>query len=215
MTEPDFLRDTRASYNAIATAYAEHFKTEIHDKPMDRAMLAVFAELVQATGNTDVVDIGCGPGRVTARLNSLGLNAFGIDLSSEMVALARREHPGLRFEEGSMTALELPDGELGGISAWYSTIHIPRVQLPAVFAGFHRILAAGGYLVLAFQVGDGLVHYDEGFGHEVSLNFYRRTPDHIADLLGQAGFEMRARVVRERDAEEKTPQAYLLTRKPA
>jgi hypothetical protein len=49
----------------------------------------------------------------------------------------------------------------------------------------------------------------------VSLNFYRRTPDYIADLLAQAGFDMRAQVVRERDAEEKTPQAYLLTRKPA
>lgn len=30
-----------------------------------------------------------------------------------MVAVARREHPGLRFEEGSMLALDLPDASLG------------------------------------------------------------------------------------------------------
>jgi ubiquinone/menaquinone biosynthesis C-methylase UbiE len=62
-----------------------------------------------------------------------------------MVAPARRSNPGLRFEEGSMTALDLPDGALGGIVAMYSIIHIPRERLPEVFAEFHRVLAPGGH----------------------------------------------------------------------
>ena len=55
--------------------------SELSAKPLDRALLAVFAELVQATGIGPVADPGCGPGRVTAHLHSLGLTAFGVDLS--------------------------------------------------------------------------------------------------------------------------------------
>jgi hypothetical protein len=46
-----------------------------------------------------------------------------------MIAAARRTYPGLRFAEGSMTALDLADGELGGMIAWYSIIHTPPPRL--------------------------------------------------------------------------------------
>jgi hypothetical protein len=43
-----------------------------------------------------------------------------------------------------MTALELADDELGGILAWYSTLHTPPERLPVVFAEFHRTAGPGG-----------------------------------------------------------------------
>jgi ubiquinone/menaquinone biosynthesis C-methylase UbiE len=43
------------------------------------------------------------------------VSAFGIDLSPGMVEIARKKNPELRFEVGSMTALELADGGLGGV----------------------------------------------------------------------------------------------------
>lgn len=217
MTEPDFLRTTRAFYDAIAEDYADHFREEVGARPMDRAVLAEFAGLVRAAGAGPVADLGCGPGRVTAHLAALGLSVFGVDLSPRMVALARRTHPGVRFEEGSMTALDLPDGALGGVVAWYSIIHTPQERLPDVFAEFHRLLAPGGHLLLAFQVGDEPLHLKEPFGHPVSLDFRRRQPDRIAEAAGRAGLAVRARVVREPEEAmgESTPQAYLIVRKPA
>ena len=95
---------------------------------------------------------------MTAHLNDLGLSASGVNLSPQMVAVARRSHPGLQFDVGSMLALDLPDGSLGGVMAWYSIIHIPQERLPEVFAGFCRVLAPGGFVLLAFQAGDGLLH---------------------------------------------------------
>ena len=59
MTEPDFLRDTRASYDAVAVGYAARFGHELAAKPLDRAMLAGFAELVRAAGPGPVA--GSGP----------------------------------------------------------------------------------------------------------------------------------------------------------
>lgn len=96
MTEPDFLRRTRGSYDTVADDYGVWIKGELAAKPLDRAMLGLFAELVRTAGGGPVADIGCGPGRVTAHLTDLGLSVFGIDLSPNMIALARRTHPGLR-----------------------------------------------------------------------------------------------------------------------
>jgi SAM-dependent methyltransferase len=214
MADPSYLHTTRAAYDAVAADYAEHFRTELEAKPLGRAMLAAFAELVRATGAGPVADVGCGPGRVTAHLHSLGLTAFGVDLSPGMVAVARRAHPDLRFDEGSMTALDLPDGAVRGIVAWYSIIHIPPERLPAAFGEFRRVLAPGGRLLLAFQVGDEALHLTEGFGHAISLDFYRLSPDRVAGLLEQAGFVVDARLLREPDETEKVPQAHLLARMP-
>jgi ubiquinone/menaquinone biosynthesis C-methylase UbiE len=219
MTEPDFLRDTRASYDAVATGYAERFGAELNARPLDRAMLAGFAERVLAAGGGPVADVGCGTGRVTAFLDGLGLRAFGIDLSPGMIEVARRSYPGLRFEVGSMLALDLPDASLGGLLAWYSVIHVPDGRVPEAFAEFCRVLAPGGLVLLGFQAGDDSLHLTQALGQPVALDFRRRRPEWVAERLGQAGLQVRARLLREPDDDgdfpEREPQAFLLARKPA
>ncbi|MEU9414635.1 class I SAM-dependent methyltransferase [Streptomyces sp. NPDC048272] len=215
MTGSDFLDTARVFYDTVARDYTEHFGDWLVSRPFDRAMLAGFAELVGAGAAGPVADIGCGDGRLTAYLDGLGLSVFGLDLSSAMVALARNSYPHLRFDEGSMTALDLADGSLGGLLASYSIIHVPRERLPGVFAEFHRVLAPGGHLMLSFQVGDTSLRVDRPFGHEVALDFRRQRPEWIAEALGRAGFVVRARLLREPDeGVEQVPQAYVVARKP-
>jgi len=210
MTEPPVPHDTRAAYDAVAALYAELFSNVLEALPMERALLAAFAELVQAHNAGPVADIGCGPGHVTAHLHALGPTTFGIDLSPEMVALARRTHPGLRFDEGSMTALDLADGVLGGILASYSIIHMPPQQLPAVFTEFHRVMAPGGHLLLGFFAGDD--PQPQEFDHKVTLA-YRWSPDSLAELLRPSGFAEVARLRREPHQNERFQHAHLLARK--
>ncbi len=212
--EPDDLRATRVAYDTVAVDYAALLRTELERKPYDRAILGAFAELVQAAGNAPVADLGCGPGRVAAHLRSLGLPAFGVDLSPAMVAVARASYPDIRFDEGTMSALDIADGVLGGILAWYSIIHTPPERLPSIFEEFNRVLRPGGHVLLAFQVGDARVHLEQAYGHTLSLDAYRLSPVLVSELLVRSGMVVSAQLVREPDGSEKTPQAYLLACKP-
>ncbi|MEU5704678.1 class I SAM-dependent DNA methyltransferase [Streptomyces aurantiacus] len=213
MTEPDFLRATRTAYDSWAAPYAELFANGLEDFPLDRAMLAAFADFVRADGGGPVADLGCGPGHVTSLLHSLGLDASGVDLSAEMIAIARTARPDLRFEVGSMTALDLADGGLGGVVARYSIIHTPPERLPGVCAEFHRVLAPGGHLLVAFQAHDDPSELAESFDHKVALA-YRWSPDRVAGLLTEAGFTEKARLHRApTESERAFPQCHLLLSK--
>lgn len=209
------LDEVRATYDKVATAYAALFRTELDGKPVDRALLTAFADLVRSIGGGPVADVGCGPGRITAHLRDLGLSVFGVDLSPGMLAVARQTHPDLRFVEGAIAALDVPDGALGGVVAWYSVIHTPPADLPATYAEFRRVLAPGGHLLLAFQAGDDdPIRLERAYGHEIACDVHLHSPDRVADGLTGAGLVVTTRVLREPEGRERTPQAYLLACRP-
>lgn len=216
MTEPSYLAAVRESYDTVAADYVKLVKTPTAIDPLGRAMLATFAELVQAADCGPVADLGCGPGQVTAYLATLGVSAFGIDLSTNMIELARQAYPDLRFAVGSMTALDLGDDELGGILAYFSTHHTPPELLPTVFTEFHRTLAPGGWLMLGGYVGDGehLRPTRAYGGHPVSYESHLLPLDRLAQLLGEAGFVVTARLLQEPAEGMKRRHACLLARKP-
>jgi SAM-dependent methyltransferase len=198
MSAVAWLEDTRTSYDTVAVSYAEMLRDALDGLPFLRGALTTFAGLVEDAGGGPVADVGCGPGHVTAYLRSLGVDAFGIDLSPAMVEVARQDHPGLRFEVGSMTDLDLPDASVAGVLAWWSLIHIPDDAVPTVLGQFHRVLRPGGPLVLGFHVGDTSTLKTEGYGgHPMNVYVHRRQPARVASWLRDAGFTVEAQVLLE------------------
>lgn len=204
------VTDTRAAYDNVAELYTELTKNVMAEQPFDRAMLGVFAELVQGNGSGPVADLGCGPGRVTAHLAALGLDAVGVDLSPRMIELARRDYPELRFSEGSLERLEFEDDALAGIVAWYSLIHLPPTRVPEVLAEFHRVVRKEGHVLLAF-FGSSQDTVD-AFDHKV-IRAYRWPMEQLTAELAAAGFTMISQLVRTPGPAERFPQAYLLASK--
>lgn len=196
MDQPDFLDAIRDSYDTVAADYVKIVKGPETLDPLGRAMIDVFAEHLLAGGHGPVADLGCGPGWFTALLAGKGLDAFGVDLSPGMIGHARQAYPHLRFEVGSMTALDIADGSLGGVLAFFSTHHTPPAVLPTVYGEFRRVLAPGGLLMLGGHTGDD-VHYSptQAYGgNPVSYESHLVPADRIADLLVAAGFRVTVRL---------------------
>lgn len=187
--------DLAATYDRVAQAYADQFFTELDRKPFDRAFLDRFAASVAGRGR--VCDVGCGPGHVGRYLAARGVDVFGRDLSPGMVALAQRLTPTMRFEQGDMLALDLPDSTLAGIVAFYSLIHLERAAVTRALAEIARVLIPGGLLLLAFHGGEGEVHAEDWFGCGVSIDATLFQPAEMATYMEQAGFSIEEVVTRE------------------
>ena len=210
MTEPAYLNDVRSSYDAVAVDYSALYGPAMVEPPIDQLMLKAFGEVVLSSGGGPVLDVGCGPGRISHNLAALGVDVSGLDLSPGMVAVARESYPGLRFEVGSMLALGLPDGALAGVVAWWSIIHISPELLPTVLAELARVLAPGGWLLVGFHVGDEIRHMTHAYGHDVSMDAWRHRPERIVELATAAGLSPYATLLREPQGRERSQQATLL-----
>jgi SAM-dependent methyltransferase len=189
-----YLGAVRSSYDEVADDYAEFAAKSFRRDRTGRALLGVFAEeVVEGHGpDAPALDLGCGPGHVTAHLAALGLDIRGVDVSERMVLRARADHPGLGFEQGDMTSLDLPAEGFAGILLWYTTHHLPPGWLPDFFERCRRALRPGGLLLLGTHAGAGehlrpTTAYGE---HPVSYQSFLQPADDIAAALGGAGFRI-------------------------
>ena len=207
------ISDVRTSYDLVADEYVRHIYDELQHKPLDRALLDRFA--TRATGL--VCDIGTGPGHVARYLHDRGAKVCGIDLASEMVERARRLNPGIEFRQGDMFALEIAGETFAGMTAFYALVNIPPSEIIRALRELRRVLTPGGLLFLAFHIGDHVLHVDEWWGAEVSLDFYFFRTDEMEKNLTEAGFEIEESTERDPypEVEQQNQRAYIFARKSA
>lgn len=104
-------------------------------------------------GRLRVVDVGCGPGALTAVLFArLGAEAVvGVEPSPTFVAAARQRLPGVVIEQGSAESLPLPDA---GVDAALAQLVVHFMADPvAGLREMHRVTRPGG--TVAACVWDG------------------------------------------------------------
>lgn len=113
-------------------------------------------------------------------------------------------------------ALDLPDGTLAGITAFYAIVNIPQESLLLVFREMERVLQPGGLLLLAFHTGDEVLHEDELWGRSVSLDFFLFQPSEIRQYVEGAGLAIAEIIEREPyppEVEYQSRRAYIFARK--
>jgi SAM-dependent methyltransferase len=210
----NIIQNTQTDYDSVASEYADKFKDEMNDKPLDRGYLDRLAKEVAELG--PICDMGCGPGQVARYLHRQGVQTLGVDLSSKMVEEAGRLNPEIHFHQGNMLALSDADHSWGGIAAFYSIIHIPREQIVDALRELKRVLKSGGVLLISFHIGTEIEHLDEFFEKPVNLDFIHFQPSEMEAWLKQVGFEILDVIVREPnpDVEYPSQRAYLFARKP-
>lgn len=204
--------DVRESYDAAAPAYAEHLAAELDRKPLDRHLLNRFAEEMQERGL--VADLGCGSGHVARYLHDRGVRVVGLDLSPEMIRVAGDLNPGLDFRVGDITRLDAPDSAYAGAVLFYALVHFDPSELGSVLREVRRVLAPEGLVLIAFHIGDEVVHVDDLFGAAVSLDFRFFSPVTVIEELRRSGLLVKEHVEREpyEGAEYPSRRCYLLAK---
>lgn len=91
----------------------EHDLAHVQDAgfgELARAAAAVVADELAKAGRRDglIVDLGCGSGILAAEMLERGYDVLGVDLSPDLLDIARTRAPGARFEQGSLWETEIP-----------------------------------------------------------------------------------------------------------
>ena len=207
--------ELRAAHDVLAEVYADILAGALERMPVERAVLGLFCELtLTADVGTEVADIGCGTGRLEPYLASNGLSPRGIDLSPEMVRVARRDHPDFDFGVADLRELPFEDASMAGAVCWYSLMYLTPSDRLRAFSELHRVVKAGGYLVSAFKAGDGQVRR-AGRGTHLGVEFdvYFLSPSEIERRALDAGFTTVFSGGRPPEREETSPQGYALARR--
>jgi SAM-dependent methyltransferase len=125
-----------------------------------------------ATRNGAALDVGCGSsGRLIDLLGARGFQIEGVDLSAEMLRLARARHPDVLFHHADICSWSLPKF-YDFISAWDSIWHVPLLQQRDVLLKLFAGLTSGGLII--FSAG-GTEVPDERRDHGMGVPMYHAT----------------------------------------
>jgi ubiquinone/menaquinone biosynthesis C-methylase UbiE len=207
--------ELRDAHDGLAEFYAARLADAMDHMPADRALLGLFCELTLAAGlGTSVGDIGCGTGRLAPYLAANGLSPRGIDLSPEMIRVARRDHPGFGFDVADLRDLPFEDASLAGVVCWYSLMFLPPADRPAAFSELARVVKPDGYLVTAFKAGDSQVRRGgRSTGLGIEFDVYWLSPEEMGRRAADAGFTAVFWGGRPAEGQEGSPQGYLLAQR--
>src|SRR4051794_253905 len=105
--------NTIETYDRIAAEFARRHMTANVGEELNAFAAAIVGRA--PPGLFRILDAGCGPGRDSKWFHERGFQTVGVDLSTGMLAEARRRAPGVDFRQSDLRSLAFPDGYFDGI----------------------------------------------------------------------------------------------------
>ncbi len=163
---------------------------ESYEASGDRDAAMLVAGLRGRVGpEANVLDLGCGMGRLTVRAAERFGHVDGVDISPEMIEVARREHgarPGVAFHVNSGADLAgFPDAAYDLVFSYAVLSHVPPEVARAYFREVSRVLRPGGWFRYQFWVGRDQF---SGSSDTISIRVY--SPETFQQLNRDAGFSL-------------------------
>lgn len=129
----------RSGYDRCADAYAANRRRDDSDH-----LAHLLTRLPEASA---ILDLGCGAGIPITRALAERHSVTGVDVSAEMLRLARAAVPEGRFLCSDISSVELPEGSFDAVVAIFVLFHLPREEHPEVFRRVWSWLRPGGYFL--------------------------------------------------------------------
>lgn len=139
-TARKYLEQTRLAYNAIAEDFS---RTRTRPWPA----LNLFNDYIN--DGDQVLDIGCGNGRMLTVIGSRDIDYLGIDNSGPLIEIAQHNYPNQRFQVSDLIKLNLDNQVFDNVLLVAVLHHVPSTKLRnQALAEISRALKTGGYLLM-------------------------------------------------------------------
>lgn len=167
MTKVKGFSDTIQWYEENASNYAQAIGNLANPE-----LIEEFSNEVKPGGN--VLDAGCAAGRDSNLLSKLGFRVTGVDLSRNLLEIARQKYPDIEFIHANFLNLPFKDGSFDGVWASASLLHLESMEdVERAISEFSRVLSASGVLHISVKqqltddkysvVSDSLSNHDRFF----------------------------------------------------
>ena len=103
--------------------------------------------------NASILDCGCGPGQDSEIFSNLGHDVTGIDITSELLEIARKRVPAATFIQMDMREIKLPLVSFDGVWLSFSFLHINQNDVPIVLNKFREIIKPNGKVMFSIHRG--------------------------------------------------------------
>ena len=183
-------------YDRIGEEY-ERWSAKATDPARERYLKVLLEGLPKGA---QVLDLGCGSGALATRRLSERFQITGVELSSRMVELARRNIPSATFVRADMASVEFPPELFDGVCAFYSLTHLPQKELPTLLRMVARWLKPGGLFVASMGSGEDPGSVEDEWVGGVPMYFAGHAVQTNEELVEEAGLRVvsaRTEAVRE------------------
>lgn len=199
-------------YSKVAEKYAEAFIHELDSKPLDKKLYELFASKAEKNGHC--LEIGCGPGEISAYLHSLGMRITGVDKSTGMIEQAKKHNKNITFVQGDVFNLPFENNSIDGIAAPYLIVNFSGGEIKKSFQEMNRVLKSNSPLLIVFHAGFNIKLGTRNFlGRGNKMIFILHSVRKIKKILGWAMFSIEEVLIKEPYKGEITKRAFIFARK--
>jgi ubiquinone/menaquinone biosynthesis C-methylase UbiE len=136
-------KQSKKAYDRIAENYDETFDGRFTRSFKDELISSVILKQ-----NDAVLDVACGTGELLARLyDKCNIRGVGVDISDEMIRVAKSRYDKFKFVVSSCAPLPFPDSTFDVLTVSAAFHHFPEPEMFAREA--FRVLKRGGKLYIA------------------------------------------------------------------
>jgi Methylase involved in ubiquinone/menaquinone biosynthesis len=199
------MKDVKDFYNKTAMEWADKW----YD---DESLLPYLTEFISCLPqNPRILDLCCGVGYESMRMQRLGADVTGLDFSVESIRIAKERNPNIRFVVEDILNDYSFLGKFDGCAVIAGLVHLPNEKLAKAFEEISKVLNEGGFLFIVVKDGTGKdlkASYTSINGEEYDRDFYLHPLEELKRYsLGKFDF------TREILADEKSSWKYYIFKK--
>lgn len=179
------MNDNKKFYDLKAVSYADEWYSNDIMLPSIKEFLSLLTKK-----SPEVLDLGCGPGNESMRLQKQGAIVTGIDYSSESIKEAQKRNKDIRFIEMNYDEIDKTLGQFDGVFSCSSLIHLNESSLNSVLQKINLVLRPGGVFLVIYRKGSGqIIQHHEIKGEKMIRTIEQYERETMIEIIERNGYE--------------------------